>query len=92
MKKGTSQADKLVALRRIEGQVRGIQRMIEERRYCIDILNATEAIHGALRNVETQILRGHLDACVKNAFSGTSETDKDRKIREVYELFSRIKK
>lgn len=91
MKKGADQKAKLVALKRIEGQVRGVQRMIEEQRYCIDILNATEAIHGALRNVETQILKGHLDACVKNAFSGGSKTDKDKKIREVYELFSRVK-
>ncbi len=92
MKKGTDQKDKLIALCRIEGQVRGLQRMINEKRYCMDILNAAEAIHGALRSVEAQILKGHLNACVKNAFSGESKTDKDKKIREVYELFFRIKK
>lgn len=92
MKKGADQTDKLVALKRIEGQVRGIRGMIEGQRYCIDILNATEAIHGALKSVEAQILKGHLDMCVKNAFSGGSKADKEKMIREVYELFSRIKK
>lgn len=92
MKKGMDHQDKLVPLRRIEGQVRGIQKMIGDRRYCVDILYAIGAAIGALRNVESRILKDHLNACVKTAFTGSSAAEKSRKIREVYELLERIKK
>ncbi len=84
--------DKLVALRRIEGQVRGLQKMIDERRYCVDILYAVGATIGALRNVESKILKDHLNACVKTAFTGKSRSEKEKKIQEIYELLERIKK
>ncbi len=92
MKKGADQKDKLVSLRRIEGQIRGIHRMIEDGRYCVDILYAIEATIGALRNVERNILKDHLNACVKTAFTGKSQKSKDEKIQEIYNLFERIKK
>lgn len=92
MKKGMDHQDKLVALRRIEGQVRGLQKMIEDGRYCVDILYAAGATIGALRNVESRILKDHLSACVKTAFTGKSVAEKNRKIREIYELLERIKK
>jgi DNA-binding FrmR family transcriptional regulator len=92
MKKGADQTDKLVALRRIEGQIRGIHRMIEGGRYCVDILYAIGATIGALRNVESNILKDHLNACVKTAFSGKSQTKKSRMIQEIYQLLERIKK
>ncbi len=92
MKKGTDQRDTLVALRRIEGQVRGIQKMIEEGRYCIDILNAMGAIGGALKKVEAEILKNHLNACVRNAFEGRSAKDKKAKLEEIYKLFKGIRK
>ena len=84
--------DKLVSLRRIEGQLRGIQKMIGDRRYCVDILYAVGAAIGALRNVESKILKDHLNACVKTAFTGKSQSEKKRKIQEIYELLERIKK
>ncbi len=84
--------DKLVSLRRIEGQIRGIHKMIENRRYCVDILYAVGATIGALRNVESNILKDHLNACVKTAFTGKSVAEKHRKIQEIYELLERIKK
>ncbi|MFH1800743.1 MAG: metal-sensitive transcriptional regulator [Candidatus Omnitrophota bacterium] len=84
--------DKLVSLRRIEGQVRGIHKMIEDRRYCVDILYAVGAAIGALRNVESKILKDHLNACVKTAFTGKSLAEKSRKIQEIYKLLERIKK
>ena len=92
MKKGMNHQDKLVSLRRIEGQIRGIQKMIEGQRYCVDILYAVGAAIGALRNVESKILKDHLNACVKTAFTGKSVTEKHRKIQEIYELLERIKK
>ncbi len=92
MKKGMDHQDKLVSLRRIEGQIRGIHRMIEDKRYCVDILYALAAAIGALRNVESKILKDHLNACVKTAFSGKLAVEKDKKIQEIYELLERIKK
>lgn len=92
MRQGTNQKDKLVALRRIEGQVRGLHRMIEERRYCIDILNAAEAVVGALKNVEAAILKDHLNACVRHAFEGKSSKDKEAKLEEIHKLFKGIRK
>ena len=92
MEKGMDHQDKWVSLRRIEGQIRGIQKMIGDRRYCVDILYAISAAIGALRNVESRILKDHLNACVKTAFTGKSRSEIERKIQEIYELLERIKK
>ena len=92
MKKGTNQRDKLVALRRIEGQVRGVQKMVEEQRYCMDILNALGAVGGALRNVEAKILKDHLNACVRNAIEGKLTRDKEAKLEEIFRLFKGLRK
>lgn len=66
--------------------------MVEEERYCVDIINAVEAIVGALKKVENEILRGHLGACVKTAFKGSSEREKDEKIEEICDLFKSLKR
>jgi len=92
MKKGMDHQDKLVALRRIEGQIRGVHRMIEGRRYCVDILYALGAAIGALRNVESRILKDHLSACVQTAFTGKSRSDKDQKLREIAGLLESFRK
>lgn len=92
MKKGTDQTDKLVALRRIEGQVRGIHKMIEEKRYCIDILNALGAVAGALQKVEADILRDHLRGCVMSAAVGNSKKEKEAKLEEIHQLFRGLRK
>jgi CsoR family transcriptional regulator, copper-sensing transcriptional repressor len=91
-KRGIDHHDKLVSLRRIEGQIRGVHRMIEDRRYCVDILHAIGAAIGALRNVESRILKDHLNACVKAAFSGPSKADHDQKIREIAGLLEGLRK
>ena len=54
-------------LRRIEGQVRGVQRMVEEERYCIDVLTQISAVHESLRKVSERLLRAHLEHCVTSA-------------------------
>jgi DNA-binding FrmR family transcriptional regulator len=92
MKRGTDQQDKLVSLRRIEGQIRGIQKMIGERRYCIDILRAIGAAAGALKSVEAEILKAHLNACVKTAVEGSSRKEKEAKLNEIYEFFKGFRK
>ena len=79
-------------LKKIEGQIRGIQKMIEEKRYCVDILTQIQSIIGALHRVESQIFRKHLDSCVVNALKGKSESEKQKKINEIMELISRFRK
>ena len=56
-------------LRRIEGQVRGVQNMVEEDRYCIDVLTQLRAVHAALRRVEEEVLRDHVEHCVARAMA-----------------------
>jgi len=76
-------------LRRIEGQVRGVARMVEEDRYCIDILTQTQALRAALTKVETELLRGHVDHCVRGAFASGDADDQQRKLEELVEVLQR---
>lgn len=92
MKRGTCHHDKLTALRRIEGQIRGVQRMIEEERYCVDILNAVGAVIGALKRVESAVLRDHLGACARTAFEGKSAKQKKEKLEEIFGLLESIRR
>lgn len=80
------------ALKRIEGQVRGIGRMIEDRKYCVDILTQISAVKGALARVEEDILRRHLHHCVSNAMISGTDDDKDRKIEEIINLMRHTRK
>jgi CsoR family transcriptional regulator, copper-sensing transcriptional repressor len=82
----------LSRIARVEGQVRGIGRMIEEDRYCIDILNQMQAIKAALRKVEEEILKGHAAHCVAHAIKSGNAKDQTRKFSELVELFSRYGK
>ena len=76
----------MVALRRIEGQVRGVQKMIENRKYCIDILNQISAIRGALARVEERILEKHFQHCLTEAVKRSSEKEKQQKLNEILKL------
>jgi DNA-binding FrmR family transcriptional regulator len=82
----------LTRLARIEGQVRGISRMVEEERYCIDVLNQIEAIKAALRKVELEVLKGHAAHCVAHAIKSGNARDQKQKFDELVELFSRYGK
>jgi DNA-binding FrmR family transcriptional regulator len=77
------------ALRRIEGQVRGVAKMIEEDRYCIDIVTQVEAVRAALARVETDLLRQHLQHCVHEAMSSKDASARDRVIEELVGVFRR---
>jgi DNA-binding FrmR family transcriptional regulator len=92
MKKNPSHQSSMVALKRIEGQVRGIQRMIEDRKYCIDILNQIHAIKGALGRVEEKILERHFQHCVTEAVKGSSEKEKQKKLDEILKLIHQTRK
>lgn len=71
---------------RIIGQLEGIKRMIEERRYCPEIMTQTRAISSAVRSLEAKLLQGHLENCVRDAFK-SGKKDSEEKIEELIQLF-----
>ena len=76
-------------LNRIEGQVRGITRMIEEDRYCIDILHQIQAVRAALTKVESQVLKNHAAHCVTDAIKSGDESEQRQKFEELIDLFEK---
>ena len=76
-------------LKRIEGQVRGVARMLEEDRYCIDVLTQLQAIRAALTRVETEMLKDHLDHCIETAIVSGDATEQRKKAGELIELLER---
>jgi CsoR family transcriptional regulator, copper-sensing transcriptional repressor len=76
-------------LNRIEGQVRGIARMFDEDRDCIDIVTQVSAVRAALRRLEEEILRDHVAHCVEYAIASGNKADQRRKIEELMEVVSR---
>jgi DNA-binding FrmR family transcriptional regulator len=79
----------LKRLNRIEGQVRGLSRMVEEDRYCIEIVTQVAAARAALRRLEEEILRDHVAHCVEHAISSGNKADQRRKIEELMAVVSR---
>jgi len=77
-------------LRRIEGQVQGLQRMIEADAYCVDILLQISAVQGALEQVRKLLLGHHIESCVSDALRSGSKGDRQRKIDELLEVFARF--
>ena len=76
-------------LSRIEGQVRGIARMVEEDRYCIDVVTQLSAVRAALRRVEEEVLRDHVSHCVEAAIIGGDQDVQRGKITELIDVLSR---
>jgi DNA-binding FrmR family transcriptional regulator len=76
-------------LSRIEGQVRGLARMVEDDRYCIDIVTQIAAVQAALRRVEEEILRDHIGHCVEHAIVSGDAGEQRRKIAELMDVLSR---
>ena len=79
----------LKRLNRIEGQVRGLARMVEDERYCIDIVTQIGAVRAALRRVEEEVLREHVAHCVEHAISSGDKADQRRKVAELMEVVER---
>lgn len=79
----------LQRLSRIEGQVRGIARMVGDDRYCIDIMTQIAAVRAALRNVEGELLRNHVRHCVEHAIASGNADDQRQKVSELIEVLSR---
>ena len=76
-----------VRLRRVEGQVRGLQKMVEDERYCPEILEQMSAVHASLRSIERVLLRGHLQHCATEALRSGDEKKAQRTYEELTELF-----
>ena len=79
-------------LSRIEGQVRGISRMIEDDRYCIEILQQVQAIKSALAKVEDAILKDHAATCVESAIASGDESEQRKKVGEFIDLLGKVKR
>jgi DNA-binding FrmR family transcriptional regulator len=84
--------DLLVRLRRIEGQIRGIQRMIGEDKYCVDILTQVVAVRGALRKVGLNILDDHVHGCVQRAIKEDNEEKNEEIINELMDVLTKFSK
>jgi len=90
MKQYPDHKDTIVSLKRIEGQVRGIQNMISQRKYCIDIVTQLQSVKAALSRVERDILQRHIEGCVVNAVTGKSAAQKNAKLKEIFQVLKKI--
>ena len=88
----TTHFDEIVPLKRIEGQIRGIQKMIEEKRYCIDILTQISSVSGAIKRVAGNILSRHLKGCVQSSFLGGNRENKEKKINEIIDVLKKFRR
>jgi len=82
----------LKRLKRIEGQVRGLARMVEQDRYCIDVVTQIAAVRAALRRVEEEVLRDHVAHCVERAVASGRKAEQRRKIAELMDVLSRAER
>ena len=79
--------DALHRLKNVEGHIRGIQKMIEEDKYCIDVIRQIHAAQAALNKVSTMILEGHLNSCLISAVRGDDPDDRERVLQEISDIF-----
>ncbi|MFG1371861.1 metal-sensitive transcriptional regulator [Xanthobacter oligotrophicus] len=82
----------LKRLSRIEGQVRGLSRMVEEDRYCIDLITQVSAVRAALKRVEEEVLRDHVAHCVEHAIRSGDAEDQRRKVKELMDVIVRAER
>lgn len=81
----------LPRLKRIEGQVRGVSKMVEEGKYCVDIVNQIKAVKSALSSLEGLIIEDHLNHCVQKAISGKDKKEATAMIDEIKDLLKRAR-
>ena len=79
-------------LNRVEGQVRGLSRMVDEDRYCIDLVTQIAAVRAALRKIEEMVLKDHVGHCVEAAIRSGDPDDQRRKVAELMEVFGRVER
>jgi CsoR family transcriptional regulator, copper-sensing transcriptional repressor len=81
--------DQLPSLNRIEGQIKGVKKMIENQRYCVDILTQLKAVKAAVHKVEQSVLKSHMQHCLMHAVESKNENDIQNKIDELMQLLSK---
>ncbi len=89
--KHSDHSRELAKLKRIKGQLEGVEKMISEKRYCGDILVQVRAVHAGLLSVESSILETHLKGCVADTFRSGSKSEIENKIDEIFRLFKNAK-
>ena len=77
----------LKRLKTVEGHIRGIQRMVEEDAYCIDVIRQIQAVQAALNKISTQILDEHLNSCLITAVRGEDAGERERVLKEIIDVF-----
>ena len=85
-----AKASVLKRLKRIEGQVRGLARMVEDDRYCIDVMTQISAIRAALKRVEEEVLKDHVSHCVEHAIVSGKKDEQRKKIAELMDVLGRL--
>ena len=79
--------DNIQRLKIVEGHIRGIQRMLEDDKYCIDIIRQIQAVQAALNKISANLLDGHLNSCLLSAIQGDDPTERTRVLTEITEVF-----
>lgn len=79
-------------LKRSEGQIRGIIKVLEDGRYCIDVLNQMQAVKAAIARAESEILKDHAATCVESAIKSGNEAEQREKVSELIDLFDKLKR
>ncbi|MBY0315372.1 MAG: metal-sensitive transcriptional regulator [Bdellovibrionales bacterium] len=88
-KSNPDHSNDIARLNRILGQVEGIKKMIEDKRYCVDILTQTKAVGSAIKGLEASILERHLQHCVSSAIEAKNKNESQKKIEELLDLFTK---
>jgi len=91
-KKNPSHLEELGRLKKIEGQIKGVQKMIEDGRYCIDILTQLSSVVGAIKSVEENIINRHLRTCVADSLVSRGRKEKERKVQEIIDILIKFRK
>jgi CsoR family transcriptional regulator, copper-sensing transcriptional repressor len=81
--------DVSMRLRNVEGHIRGIERMVDEEAYCIDVIRQIQAAQAALSKISSTILDDHLNSCVITAIRGDDPAERERVIKEIHEVFDK---
>ena len=79
----------LPRINRVIGQLEGIKKMVDNKRYCPDIMVQLKAVSSAVKSIETQILKTHLEHCIKDVFNQNNKLDQEDKINELLDLFKK---
>jgi len=82
----------LTRLKTVEGHLRGIERMVEDDDYCIDIIRQIQAVQSALNKVSSMVLQGHLNSCLITAVRGENPDERERVLKEIADVFEAANK